>query len=97
MFFWGQRSLLVNAYVTYTSFMEQRGRKILSHYNFYKKIVLANVSPLTGPLCYCQGDNSAKEPDQAVCCIWSHQGLSYSKEEKNYFFTEGDACGFQTN
>lgn len=45
MFFWGHGTLLVNAYVSYKRFMENKGLKPMSHYKFRSKIVLAKICP----------------------------------------------------
>mmetsp|Transcript_15963 Transcript_15963/g.27150 ORF Transcript_15963/g.27150 Transcript_15963/m.27150 type:complete len:228 (+) Transcript_15963:309-992(+) len=45
MFFWGHGTLLVNAFIAYKRFMENKGLKPMSHYDFQKKIVLAKICP----------------------------------------------------
>jgi len=45
LFFWGHNTMLVNAYVSYKTFMVNKGKTPLSHYEFHKMVVLAKVSP----------------------------------------------------
>lgn len=45
LFFWGHNTMLVNAYVTYKTFILNKGKTPLSHYEFRKMVVLAKLSP----------------------------------------------------
>jgi len=45
MFFWGHGTLLVNAYIAYKSYVESKGMKALSHYDFRMQVVLAKICP----------------------------------------------------
>jgi len=45
MFFWGHGTLLVNAYIAYKSYVESKGMKALSHYDFRMTFVLAKICP----------------------------------------------------
>ena len=47
VFFWGIGVLLVNCYVSYKTYMEQKKQKTISHYKFRKAIALALLDPDT--------------------------------------------------
>ena len=47
VFFWGIGVLLVNCYVSYKTYMEQKKQKTISHYQFRKAIALALLDPDT--------------------------------------------------
>ena len=46
-YFWGHGTLFVNAYCLYRAFMKCKNRKILPHYEFCRRIILAKIDPKT--------------------------------------------------
>ena len=47
IFFWAFGVLLVNAYVSYKTYMISKGKWPMSHYEFRKQIALAWIDPTT--------------------------------------------------
>ena len=47
IFFWAFGVLLVNAYVSYKTYMISKGKRPMSHYEFRKQIALAWIDPTT--------------------------------------------------
>ena len=64
MFFWGHGTLIFNAFVAYSRYMEMEGKLPMSHYDFRSKLVLAKVdleghgkSKQQGSVAFQRGDN----------------------------------------
>jgi ribosomal protein L37AE/L43A len=64
MFFWGHGTLMVNAYIAYKRFMEIKGLKPMSHYDFRKMIVLAKICPTLHGAKKQQGSIASQRGDQ---------------------------------
>ena len=64
MFFWGHGTLLVNAYVSYKRFMENKGLQPMSHYKFRRAIVLAKICPTRYGAKKQQGTIASQRGDQ---------------------------------
>ena len=68
MFFWGNGTLIANAFVSYRRYMDMEGKVPMSHYAFRSKLVLAKVDP--------EGHGTAKQQGSVAFQRGDHRGIN---------------------
>ena len=101
LFFWGHNTMLVNAYVCYKVFMGNNGKTLGSHYEFWKMVVLAKVSPADYgadkqqlPMAVQRRDHRfrTRTPSSSKRSISSLSSVSFSSRKK----VKNDKCNYAT-